>query len=96
MSAGTSIKLKRMHDTRENDCILKKMKVVVNNVDPLDIGNFVGNLHEFNDDTKLNIIKNHWCPLSTFDFPYHEFGTDAKKPNRCRFSPQSMVMVVLF
>ena len=53
------------------------MKVAVNDVDPLDIGKLVGNSHELDDYTKLNIIKNHWCPPSAFDL----------KPNLCRFSP---------
>ena len=47
----------------------------------------MGILREFDDDTKLNVIQNHWRPPSAFDFPYREFGTNAKTPNRRRFSP---------
>ncbi|CAB4041400.1 Hypothetical predicted protein [Paramuricea clavata] len=73
--------LKRMHkDENEGNVISKKIKVDVCDVDPLDIGNFVGTTHEINDDTKHNIIKNHWHPHSTFNFPFREFGADPKKP----------------
>ena len=54
-------KLKCVHD---NECILKEKKVEAHNVDPLDIGNFVGILHEFDDDTKLNVIQNHWISMA--------------------------------
>ena len=89
MLALPCVSIQRVHDN-ENECILKKQKVEVHNVDPLYIGNFVGFLHEFDDDTKLNVIQNHWRHLFTFDFPYREFGSNGnnvKKPNRRRFSP---------
>jgi hypothetical protein len=78
-----------MHkDENEGNVISKKIKVDVCDVEPLDIGNFVGTTHEINDDTKHNIIKNHWRPPSTFNFPFREFGANPKKPNRRRFSLQ--------
>ena len=57
----------------------EKLKLDVSDVDPLDIGNFVGIQYEINDDTKFNVIKNHWHPSSTFNFPSREFGSTKKQ-----------------
>ena len=64
--------------------ISKKIKVDTADVHPLDIGNFIG--VELDDDITFNVAKNHWCPPSTFDFPYGDFSSaNSKKPNRRRF-----------
>ena len=76
-------KEKRKQET-ESLPISKKIKVDTADVHPLDIGNFIG--MELDDDTKFNVAKNHWCPPSTFDFPYRDFSsTNSKRPNRRRF-----------
>ena len=50
----------------------------------MDIGNYVGRSRELDDDTKLDVINNHWKPPSSFNFPFREFGS--KTPIRRRFS----------
>ena len=61
---------------------MKKSKCDVSDVDAMDIGRFVNLKHAIDDNTKFNIINNHWHP-PTFNFPYREFG---KKKECCKFS----------
>ena len=62
------------------------MKVVNADVHPLDIGNFVSVDHSLDDDTKFNVIKNHWQPPLSYDFPLREFGSaNGRKPCRRKF-----------
>ena len=76
--------LKREHGKdNEEPLITKKPKLDVSDVDAMDIGRFVSSKHAIDDDTKFNIINNHWHPPSTFNFPFREFG---KKKERRKFS----------
>ena len=54
--------LKREHG-KDNEEPLKKPKLDVSDVDVMDIGRFVSSKHAIDDDTKFNIINNHWHTL---------------------------------
>ena len=57
----------------ENACELlkKRVKAELSDVDPLDIGRFVS-MGAIADDTKLNLINNHWKPPSEFQFSFSQ------------------------
>ena len=79
-STGLAV-LKRRNDKQQEKTV-KKVKLDVD-VDPLDIGNFIQCANEISDDTKHNIINNHWRPPSTYNFPVRDFGS--KKPDLRKF-----------
>ena len=51
----------------DDQSLSKQHKANVSDVDSLDIGRFVSAV--VHDNTKLNLITNHWIPPSNFDFP---------------------------
>ena len=57
--------------------VSKRFKVHISHVDVMDIGRCVS-LATIND-TKINLIKNHWKPPPTFIFPSSAFGATSRK-----------------
>ena len=58
--------------------VSKRFKVDISHVDPMDIGRYVS-LATIDDNTKLNLINNHWKPPPTFIFPFSAFGATSRK-----------------
>ena len=59
------------NETSAGELLKKRVKADLSDVDPLDIGRFVS-MAAIDDDTKLNLINNHWKPPSDFQFPFSQ------------------------
>ena len=79
--------IKRNHGEEKPRPLKKCKNLVSDELDLMDIGKFVGQ-RQIDDDVKYNIIKNHWRPPPSFNFPFREFGK--KNVVHHRFNPAGM------
>lgn len=83
-------KLKRGHLQLHNQVEAKKLKQEDknddNDVDKFDIGNYVNNAQDINDDLRFQLLENHWKPPWSYIFPSSQYGT--KKVTSRKFLPK--------
>ena len=59
----------------------KRLKAEISNVGSSNIGRFVNTKTAVDDDTKINLINNHWKQDPDFDFPLSHVGSAHRKFN---------------
>ena len=68
LSAGPlALNLQRPSTSTSGESSWKQKKADISDVDPFDFGQFVS-VASIDDDSKLNLINNHWKPTKSFSF----------------------------